>query len=45
MVLMFVSIFNNVKCCEVLFELNVDVNKWDCVGNIFLYFVCDIIVV
>lgn len=43
--LMFASTFNHVKCCEVLFESNVDVNKRDCAGNTPLHFARDITVV
>lgn len=43
--LMFASTFNHVKCCEVLFESNVDVNKPDCAGNTPLHFARDITVV
>ena len=43
--LMFASTFNHVKCCEVLFESNVDVNKSDCAGNTPLHFARDITVV
>lgn len=42
--LMFASTFNHVKCCEVLFESNVDVNKEDCAGNTPLHFARDITV-
>ncbi|XP_068729942.1 serine/threonine-protein phosphatase 6 regulatory ankyrin repeat subunit B-like isoform X2 [Montipora capricornis] len=42
--LMFASTFNYVKCCEVLFESNVDVNKRDCAGNTPLHFARDITV-
>ena len=43
--LMFASTFNHVKCCEVLFESNVDVNKPDCAGNTPLHFARHITVV
>lgn len=43
--LMFASTFNHVKCCEVLLESNVDVNKRDCAGNTPLHFARDITVV
>ena len=42
--LMFASTFNHVKCCEVLLESNVDVNKQDCAGNTPLHFARDITV-
>lgn len=42
--LMFASTFNHVKCCEVLFESNVDVNKPDCAGNTPLHFARNITV-
>lgn len=42
--LMFASTLNRVKCCEVLLESNVDVNKQDCAGNTPLHFARDITV-
>jgi len=42
--LIFASTFNRVKCCEVLFETNVDVNKQDRAGNTPLHFARDITV-